>query len=954
MQRSKTAQESRRSLALLCNVGMVLGLALLIGFAGCKSGISKPGKGGTPTTRCDSDADCDDGVFCNGAETCTNGTCQAGEDPCPDFGCDTDMDQCFECDLDADCDDDLFCNGEETCSNGYCNDGTAPCDEAAGEECNEEEDICATTDEDAMAAANPGLAFDNLGVGVAVDLESPTPPGFEASAVDETRCSCNWTVTGTGTVDPADDCTTTYTPALGDTQVAVFVTCDVGEATEAAFFYPQAVTVSSAVPCTLDSECDDGLFCNGTEACGTNGFCEAGTDPCAEDETCEEGDAAAVCVPIVGPTKDFTLEQDNLLGTSAADTFNAPLTFNPGTGAQAATFQNGDAADGLAGDDTLNCTYNNTTGAALTIAVALTGIEFLNFSDFGGNAATTISGISFTGYDAITAVSGLVDTTINNLDELCDLGVKNTNFDFLVTFISPATNENDDEIDLTLSGVKDNAPDGCTINITTPANGIETINIISDGGVKNEVEALVQTTGTTLTTLNISGDTDLAFDRATALPATLTTIDASAATGAVDFTVGGAQNVTFAGGTGDDIANFAGTYTTADTIDGGAGTNTLGVNSAQAVAAATDQTNVTNIDVILIPDALNGNVDVTNFGATDARLDRDGAGALTAGASVVTVGSGTRSIILNNDDTANTLGVTVDGVLTTDQLTVSLWNSDLAATLTCNGAETVIIDSANGADGTAADGTQNTATAITLAPTFGAGTLNITGTVEVVVAGAITAGAVDASAAGAKFTMTSTTASMVAAGGATLTGSAYNDSLVGGAAADSMNGGVGDDILKGGNGADLLTGGTGTDRFFIDATAEFGDILNDFTGGTDRFGLASTIINFAGVAGTEAAPLQLTSGDWQTRATAADIVVGDANKIVQLTSSRTTAQLTGDLGGAAAAYVLAFDSTLGLGVLYHDTDWSDAITRTLVARFNNLTTLAGVTALTYTDFEEID
>lgn len=36
---------------------------------------------------CQVDGDCDDGVFCNGAETCVAGACQAGADPCPSSTC---------------------------------------------------------------------------------------------------------------------------------------------------------------------------------------------------------------------------------------------------------------------------------------------------------------------------------------------------------------------------------------------------------------------------------------------------------------------------------------------------------------------------------------------------------------------------------------------------------------------------------------------------------------------------------------------------------------------------------------------------------------------------------------------------------------------------------------------------------------------------------------------------
>ncbi len=54
---------------------------------------------------CYSDIDCDDGIFCNGQETCLNLNCQAGT-PCPDeyFICSETNDTCTECVDDNDCD----------------------------------------------------------------------------------------------------------------------------------------------------------------------------------------------------------------------------------------------------------------------------------------------------------------------------------------------------------------------------------------------------------------------------------------------------------------------------------------------------------------------------------------------------------------------------------------------------------------------------------------------------------------------------------------------------------------------------------------------------------------------------------------------------------------------------------------------------------------------------------
>ncbi len=48
-------------------------------------------------TSCGTDADCDDGRFCNGAETCVNGACQPGAPPCSSGEtCDEGMDRCVD------------------------------------------------------------------------------------------------------------------------------------------------------------------------------------------------------------------------------------------------------------------------------------------------------------------------------------------------------------------------------------------------------------------------------------------------------------------------------------------------------------------------------------------------------------------------------------------------------------------------------------------------------------------------------------------------------------------------------------------------------------------------------------------------------------------------------------------------------------------------------------------
>jgi len=97
---------------------------------------------------------CDDEVFCNGAERCgATAGCEVGTDPCPDRVCDEDIDGCL-CEEDSDCDDGLFCNGIETCDDGTCTgQNDIPCqgpdgDSDCAESCDEEADSCTASDPD--------------------------------------------------------------------------------------------------------------------------------------------------------------------------------------------------------------------------------------------------------------------------------------------------------------------------------------------------------------------------------------------------------------------------------------------------------------------------------------------------------------------------------------------------------------------------------------------------------------------------------------------------------------------------------------------------------------------------------------------------------------------------------------------------------------------------------------
>ena len=110
--------------------------------------------GDDPPTGCTSDADCDDGLACNGAESCDSNTgdCEPGEPlSCDgDDVCDDIREGCVSpCTDDAECDDTVFCNGTETCDvgSGLCAPG-APVDCPDGESCDEDSQECVEDDND--------------------------------------------------------------------------------------------------------------------------------------------------------------------------------------------------------------------------------------------------------------------------------------------------------------------------------------------------------------------------------------------------------------------------------------------------------------------------------------------------------------------------------------------------------------------------------------------------------------------------------------------------------------------------------------------------------------------------------------------------------------------------------------------------------------------------------------
>lgn len=109
-----------------------------------------------------------DGLFCTGAERCQAGVCTSDGDPCDGAGdgdancqetCDEANDVCGADPNGSSCDDGVYCNGTETCAAGVCGGSTGdPCpgpnaNNDCSESCNETNEDCTANDPDGSGCA---------------------------------------------------------------------------------------------------------------------------------------------------------------------------------------------------------------------------------------------------------------------------------------------------------------------------------------------------------------------------------------------------------------------------------------------------------------------------------------------------------------------------------------------------------------------------------------------------------------------------------------------------------------------------------------------------------------------------------------------------------------------------------------------------------------------------------
>ena len=288
----------------------VSGDAVLVGTwkdddNGSMSGSAFAFGAGCDDPGCTTDAECDDGQFCNGAELCVGGACVAGADPCPGQLCDETLDTCVSCLADIDCDDGQFCTGAEACVSGECAVGFDPC---PGQSCNEWLDACVECLAHADCSDGQYCNGQELCVGGACVAGADPCPGQSCNEALDTCVGC----LSDADCDDGDACTDEFCDA--GVCVNTSINCDDGSACTTDSCHPalgclnepldcddgDACTADSCHPtsgCLYDAvDCDDGDPCT-ADSCDPLAGCVheptdcGGDPPCTSHADCDDGDA---------------------------------------------------------------------------------------------------------------------------------------------------------------------------------------------------------------------------------------------------------------------------------------------------------------------------------------------------------------------------------------------------------------------------------------------------------------------------------------------------------------------------------------------------------------------------------------------------------------------------------------------------------------------------------------
>jgi len=393
--------------------------------------------------------------------------------------------------------------------------------------------------------------------------------------------------------------------------------------------------------------------------------------------------AAAATAAATAKLTTFTTGVDSLVGTSGNDTFTATAT----------TWNAGDTISGNGGADTLNATLNG--AGPQQSATSLTGVQTINLT-----ASPNPSSIDLTGVTGVTSINNInsangATLAVTGLGAVANSTITGGNTSTTITYTTAAVAGTADAATLTLNGVNAGS--------SYVTSGVETLTVASATGANT----LTTLTDTGITRLNITGSQALTIT-GTVGGTTLTTVNASADTGALTLTVAGAgttaapTGVTFTGGSGATTLTTGGFN---DTVTEGNGNNTVNTGAGNDTITTGTGTNTTTPGTGNDTITLNG-TDTVRFaeaGATNA--DVINGFSLTSN-DVISLNLGAAQLAATSTVAAQTASAGTFGVLQTGTLSPVLANVNGLGTTTTLAAQ-IINANATATTGTTVLGTSN-------------------------------------------------------------------------------------------------------------------------------------------------------------------------------------------------------------------------------------------------------
>ena len=325
------------------------------------------------------------------------------------------------------------------------------------------------------------------------------------------------------------------------------------------------------------------------------------------DGTFDAGQIADAIDTPVEP-KNLTVGQDNLTGTDGDDVFSA-AAINPVSGTAATTLNAFDNVDGGLGNDTLNIFIDGVNNQ--TQQGTIKNIETINlYADNAGNSfgGGTFDASKFVGSTAIWQIGGNAVSSVTELAATQTAGFKDLTFNATFDVTAAATAA---AASIALS----NVTEGSDIDASGAAlNSLTISGTVTDTDASGTVDALITAVEVgkdqQTFTLNTAVAVDLSLTKNIASTKEITTVDASASTGAVEF-AGDTFVATLKGGKGNDTLTLDTTTsaTVAASVSGGDGKDTITVTTDGAGTTTVDSG--AGDDVVTITTRSTGKLSVT-------------------------------------------------------------------------------------------------------------------------------------------------------------------------------------------------------------------------------------------------------------------------------------------------------------------------------------------------------